>query len=481
MSSRIDEAGELNGNERSVLNVLAGTYHRERHQGDMMICQHWPCYILVRAIQERDVSTIPTETSARCLKCGCTNGVDANGWCLSGRPYIANQPDSNQRSICPCKCVFPASTEQAGEQCGECKAENNWHLATCSHWPFRVAPVTPTQQLAVKQPRIICLCGSTRFIELFAIKTWELEREGNIVLGCTLLPMWYCQVPDHFGEATGTKEQCDELHLRKIDLADEVLVLNVDGYIGSSTKREIEYATATGKPVRYLSDAAPAPPVAQPEADPLGICLACEAPTSDPYCVECTERYRAMIEPSTATPTTAAVEARRCSDEFGDAVRRTALSLRATYGIPTPDYQYVEQLIRERVAPLVFIGEHYHSDLTWKARCLEASNDLNENRAEISRLKGEVERLSGELNYANNTCKILNENVIRATAERDKARADAIGEAIAVVEKIPLPFPCGCQERHEAGGVIAPEVTCRTHRTIAAALEQLKGEGSDVT
>jgi hypothetical protein len=56
------------------------------------------------------------EISARCLKCGCTNGVDANGWCLSGRPYIANQPDSNQRSICPCKCVFPASTEQAGEQ-----------------------------------------------------------------------------------------------------------------------------------------------------------------------------------------------------------------------------------------------------------------------------------------------------------------------------------------------------------------------------
>lgn len=89
----------------------------------------------------------------------------------------------------------------------------------------------PTERL-----KIICLCGSTRFIELFAIKTWELERGGNIVLGCTLLPMWYCNVTDHFGEATGTKEQCDELHLRKIDLADEVLVLNVDGYIGESTR-----------------------------------------------------------------------------------------------------------------------------------------------------------------------------------------------------------------------------------------------------
>lgn len=103
-----------------------------------------------------------------------------------------------------------------------------------------------------QRPNIICLCGSTRFIETFAVKTWELEREGNVVLGCTLLPEWYCNVPDHFGEATGTKAQCDELHKRKIDLADEVLVLNVGGYIGESTRIEIEYAVAHGKPVRYL-------------------------------------------------------------------------------------------------------------------------------------------------------------------------------------------------------------------------------------
>ena len=89
-------------------------------------------------------------------------------------------------------------------------------------------------------------------IEQFAIKTWELEREGYIVLGCTLLPRWYCEVPSHFGERTGTKEQCDELNLRKIDLADEVLVLNFGGYIGESTRNEIVYAKAHGKPVRYL-------------------------------------------------------------------------------------------------------------------------------------------------------------------------------------------------------------------------------------
>lgn len=103
-----------------------------------------------------------------------------------------------------------------------------------------------------EKPKIICLCGSTKFIEIFAIKTWELERQGFIVLGCTLLPIWYCQVPSHFGEKTGTKEQCDWLHLRKIDLADKVIVLNVGGYIGHSTRNEINYATSIGKSVEYL-------------------------------------------------------------------------------------------------------------------------------------------------------------------------------------------------------------------------------------
>ena len=101
-------------------------------------------------------------------------------------------------------------------------------------------------------PRVVCLCGSTRFIETFAIKTWELELEGFIVLGCTLLPAWYCPNRSHFAEALGVKAQRDEHHLRKIDLADEVLVLNVGGYVGDSTRREIDYANAHGKPVRYL-------------------------------------------------------------------------------------------------------------------------------------------------------------------------------------------------------------------------------------
>jgi nucleoside 2-deoxyribosyltransferase len=64
------------------------------------------------------------------------------------------------------------------------------------------------------------------------------------------------QPPDHGGEFMGPEvaAKLDELHLRKIDLADYVFVLNIDGYIGESTRREIEYANATGKPVVYLED-----------------------------------------------------------------------------------------------------------------------------------------------------------------------------------------------------------------------------------
>ena len=46
----------------------------------------------------------------------------------------------------------------------------------------------------------------------------------------------------------------DDMHKRKIDMADEIFVINVDGYVGSSTKSEIEYAIRSGKPVRYLEE-----------------------------------------------------------------------------------------------------------------------------------------------------------------------------------------------------------------------------------
>ena len=106
-------------------------------------------------------------------------------------------------------------------------------------------------------PQIVTLCGSSRFIELFAVMAWEFEKQGSIALGLHLLPQSYFEkkgvaiVPDHLGEVEGVQDQMDALHLAKIDMADFIYVLNVDGYIGKSTAREIAYAELIGKSIRY--------------------------------------------------------------------------------------------------------------------------------------------------------------------------------------------------------------------------------------
>ena len=56
------------------------------------------------------------------------------------------------------------------------------------------------------------------------------------------------------GTLTKTKEMLDDMHKRKIDMADAIFVINVGGYVGSSTKSEIEYAIAHDKEVRYLEE-----------------------------------------------------------------------------------------------------------------------------------------------------------------------------------------------------------------------------------
>ena len=106
------------------------------------------------------------------------------------------------------------------------------------------------------KPKIVCLCGSSRFVDIMAVTAWLIERdEGKIAMGLHLLPQWYPDVPEHhLAEAEGVAEQMDELHLRKIDLADEIFVIDWGGYIGESTKREIEYAVANNVPIRYLTE-----------------------------------------------------------------------------------------------------------------------------------------------------------------------------------------------------------------------------------
>jgi len=103
-----------------------------------------------------------------------------------------------------------------------------------------------------KFPEIVTICGSTKFCDMMAVKMWELSKQGIIALGPQLLPKWYTEVEDHLAEHEGVVEILDELHFRKIDISNSIFVMNVDGYIGNQTKKEIEYAKEHGKPVNYL-------------------------------------------------------------------------------------------------------------------------------------------------------------------------------------------------------------------------------------
>jgi len=107
-------------------------------------------------------------------------------------------------------------------------------------------------------PTVTVLCGSTRFCQVMAVCAWLLERdEGHITMGLHLLPDWYWAgepVSDHLAESEGVADAQDALHLRKIDLCDEVFIVDVGRYIGNSTANEIRYATALHRPIRRYTD-----------------------------------------------------------------------------------------------------------------------------------------------------------------------------------------------------------------------------------
>lgn len=132
------------------------------------------------------------------------------------------------------------------------------------------------------RPEIVVLCGSTRFFDTFRAENLRLTCEGKIVLsiGCDTK-----SDGDLFGVADveALKADLDDLHKRKIDLADWVWVLNVGGYIGDSTRSEIAYAESLGKPIAYLVDPARAPErPAEPAADPKR--ATCEHAALRPRC-----------------------------------------------------------------------------------------------------------------------------------------------------------------------------------------------------
>lgn len=134
-----------------------------------------------------------------------------------------------------------AMTSMTCEWCGSIDA-----VTLCIPQGYKVYLCTVCRYMP--RPRIICLCGSTRFYEQFRQTMFDLTLQGNIVLtiGCDT------KQDNDFDFTEAQKQALDRLHMRKIELADEVLVLNVSGYIGESTAREIAYARHRRIPVRFL-------------------------------------------------------------------------------------------------------------------------------------------------------------------------------------------------------------------------------------
>ncbi|MDO4648174.1 MAG: hypothetical protein Q4B26_05940 [Eubacteriales bacterium] len=103
--------------------------------------------------------------------------------------------------------------------------------------------------------KVITLCGSTRFKDQFMEAQKRLTLAGNIVISVGLFghsgdsEVWENM---NEGTITATKKMLDDMHKRKIDMADSIYVINVGGYIGDSTRSEIAYAEANGKNVEYL-------------------------------------------------------------------------------------------------------------------------------------------------------------------------------------------------------------------------------------
>jgi len=147
-----------------------------------------------------------------------------------------------------------------------------WFVKAAMHFDrdeiFRLPPQKVSHKgfqgikITKEKPRIITLLGSSRFCGEMAILAWEFEKGGAIALGLHLLPQGYCEqkgmIPDsdgrihHIGEQEGVEMEMDTLHFKKIEMSDSVFVVNIGGYIGKSTAREIAYARYLGTPVSYL-------------------------------------------------------------------------------------------------------------------------------------------------------------------------------------------------------------------------------------
>lgn len=97
--------------------------------------------------------------------------------------------------------------------------------------------------------KIITVCGSLKFQSEMMEIAEKMELQGN----CVLCPI-YPTNPNKDAYTEEEADMLDKMHKEKVKMADAILVVNVDGYIGSSTQSEIEYAKSLNKEIIYYTD-----------------------------------------------------------------------------------------------------------------------------------------------------------------------------------------------------------------------------------
>ncbi len=167
--------------------------------------------------------------------CNCIEALISKSFVLTGT--IMNMQSGDSRDNVP--LLYQVKETASGKR----NLTTTW--IEMRHCPMCGAALNEN---TTDQPTVVTLCGSGRFREAFEQAEFDETLAGRIVLtiGCNTKDI--ARTPD----LEHHKPMLDELHLRKIDLSDEILVLNVGGYVGESTRREIEYAKNTNKRVRWL-------------------------------------------------------------------------------------------------------------------------------------------------------------------------------------------------------------------------------------
>ncbi len=113
---------------------------------------------------------------------------------------------------------------------------------------YNVFITSRERKILMKEYNVITLCGSTKFKDEFIETQKQLTLQGNIVITVG----FFGDIGDNRVLDDCVKDMLDDMHKRKIDMANAIFVINKNGYIGSSTRSEIEYALEQGKKVLYL-------------------------------------------------------------------------------------------------------------------------------------------------------------------------------------------------------------------------------------